>query len=231
METHMPTPSPNVEPQSPSQAGDTSAVWAEFAAAIRRFVARRVPPGIDPDDVVQDVFLRVVRHLPSLRNAERIESWLFQIARNALRDAMRARHRRDSRTESMDFDPPADTESEDDRQMEAELAPCLKPFVAKLSEPYRTAIELTSEAGLSQVEAAERAGVSVSGMKSRVQRAREQVKAMLLRCCALEIDRRGGVSDYHVRDSAGCSSGGSKASAGRCCAPSADSSGSKTGGC
>jgi hypothetical protein len=44
--------------------------------------------------------------------------------------------------------------------------------------------------GLTQAEAAKRAGVSVSGMKSRVQRAREQLKAMLLRCCEIDVDRR-----------------------------------------
>ena len=61
-----------------------SGLWAEFAGPLRAFVARGVPAGIDPDDVVQDVFLRVMRHLGSVRDADRVESWLFQIARNAI---------------------------------------------------------------------------------------------------------------------------------------------------
>ena len=64
-------------------AGDVTRMWAEFAARLRAFVARRVPAGIEPDDVVQEVFLRVVRRLPSLRDADRIEAWLFQIASHA----------------------------------------------------------------------------------------------------------------------------------------------------
>jgi RNA polymerase sigma-70 factor, ECF subfamily len=220
MTTEMHKPRLTGEPVLPLSA-DTSSVWAEFAAPIRAFVARRAPRGIDPDDVVQEVFLRVVLHLPSLRDAERIESWLFQIARNALRDAMRARRRRDSRTESMDLDSFADADVEDAGQNEAELAPCLTPLVAKLPEPYRTAIELTSQQNLTQVEAAKLAGVSVSGMKSRVQRAREQLKQLLLRCCSLEIARNGGVSDYHVRDAAACGSAdpAQPASSNRCCPP------------
>ena len=183
-------------------ARDTSLMWADFAGRLRAFVARRVPAGIDPDDVVQEVFLRVVRHLPSLRDAERIESWLFQIARNTLYDAMRARQRRDSRTDALDIDMPA--EAEEVRAAEAELAPCLTPMVGRLEEPYRQAIELTSVYGLTQAEAARRAGVSVSGMKSRVQRAREQLKLMLLRCCEVDVDRRRGVADFHLRESASC---------------------------
>ncbi len=185
-------------------ADDTAIMWGEFAGRLRAFVARRVPPGIEPDDVVQEVFLRVVRHLPSLREANRIEAWLFQIARNALNDAMRARQRRDNRTDALAIDLPDETSTEDVLSAEAELAPCLTPMVARLSETYRQAIELTSVHGLTQTEAATRVGVSVSGMKSRVQRAREQLKAMLLRCCEVAVDRRRGVADFHMRESASC---------------------------
>lgn len=185
-------------------ASDTSLMWAEFGARLRAFVARRVPAGIEPDDVVQEVFVRVVRHLPSLRDTERIEAWLFQIARNTLRDAMRVRQRRDSRTDTLDADIPAAADSEDGPAAEAELAPCLTPMVARLTEPYRSAIDLTSVQGLTQTETAKRVGVSVSGMKSRVQRAREQLKAMLLSCCEVDLDRRRGVADYHVREAAAC---------------------------
>jgi RNA polymerase sigma-70 factor (ECF subfamily) len=198
-------------------AGETSAMWAEFATPLRAFVARRVPAGIEPDDVVQEVFLRVVRHLPTLRDAERVEAWLYQIARNALRDAMRSRQRRDSRTDSLEIDLPTEPVLEDVRAAEAELAPCLTGMVARLPEPYRTAMELTSQQGLTQSEAAKRAGVSISGMKSRVQRAREQLKRMLLQCCEVDVDRRGGVSDYQLRVPDACgSSSNSGPSTGRC---------------
>jgi RNA polymerase sigma-70 factor (ECF subfamily) len=145
-----------------------------------------------------------VRHLPSLRDSDRIESWLYQIARNALHDAMRVRQRRDSRTDAIESDLPVAAAEADVRAAEAELAPCLTAMVARLAEPYREAIDFTSVQGLTQTAAAKRAGVSVSGMKSRVQRARAQLKDMLLRCCEVHIDRRRGVSDYHPRDPAAC---------------------------
>ena len=194
---------------------DTSAMWAAFAVPLRAFVSRRVPAGIEPDDVVQEVFLRVVRHLPTLRDAERVEAWLYQIARNALRDAMRARQRRDSRTDSLDIDLPTEPDVEDARAAETELAPCLAGMIARLAEPYRTAMELTSQ-GLTQSEAAKRVGVSISGMKSRVQRARDQLKRMLLQCCEVDVDRRGGVSDYHLLEPAACDTPPSERVPGRC---------------
>ena len=214
---HLPSTQDSSSVVAAGLAGDTSLMWANFAARLRAFVARRAPAGIEPDDVVQEVFLRVVRHLPSLRDTERLEAWLYQIARNTLRDAMRARRRRDSRTDPLEIDVPAEADGEDVRAAEAELAPCLTPMVARLAPPYRQAIELTSLHGLTQTDAARRVGVSVPGMKSRVQRAREQLKQMLLRCCEIDIDRRRGVADYHPRESASCGNpGGASAGAGCC---------------
>ena len=46
--------------------------------------------------------------------------------------------------------------------------------------------------GLTQQTAAKRMGLSLSGMKSRVQRGRARLKQMLDDCCLIELDRRGG---------------------------------------
>ena len=183
---------------------DISALWKDFAPPLRSFLARRVPAGVEPDDLLQDVFVRVVRHLGSLRGTDRPEAWLFQIARNALRDALRSRQRRDGRTDSLDADVVAADDVDVDAEAEAELAPCLTPMIARLEEPYRSAIEATSVRGLTQAAAAREAALSLSGMKSRVQRGREQLRQMLVRCCEIDLDARGGVSDFHLRSPDAC---------------------------
>jgi len=188
----------------PAPLDAPAALWSEFSPPLRAFLARRVPPGVEADDLLQDVFLRVVRHLGSLRASDRLEAWLFQIARNALRDSLRARQRRDGRTDSLDIDVPAEFTADADHAAEAELAPCLTAMVAQLPEPYRSAITLTSIQGLTQAEAARSAGVSLSGMKSRVQRGRVHLRDMLVRCCEIVVDVRGGVADFSLRTPTSC---------------------------
>ena len=187
-------------------SGEPAALWNDFAPPLRAFLARRVPAGVEPDDLLQDVFVRVVRHLDTLRSTERPEAWLFQIARNALRDALRSRQRKDGRTDPLDVDLPAEAGTAVVSESEEELAPCLTPMIGRLPEPYRTAIELTSLLGLTQAEAARQVGISLSGMKSRVQRGREQLRQMLVRCCEIDVDVRGGVSDFHLRSADACGS-------------------------
>jgi Sigma-70, region 4 len=89
----------------------------------------------------------------------------------------------------------------------AELAPCLTAMVRRLPEPYRTAIELTSVRGFTQADAARQVGITVSGMKSRVQRGREQLRQMLVPCSEIAVDVRGGVSDFHPRVAGPCGEG------------------------
>lgn len=204
---------------------DPASLWEQFGPPLRRFLARRVPPGVDADDLLQDVFLRVIRSLTSLRSTERPEAWLFQIARNALRDVLRARLLRDGRTDTLEGEPPAESDPVADRAAEAELAPCLTSMIGRLAEPYRTAITLTSLQGVTQADAARRAGISVSGMKSRVQRGREQLRQMLVTCCAIAVDVRGGVSDFHPREPGACGASPAASTTGACgpgpCRPAA----------
>jgi RNA polymerase sigma-70 factor (ECF subfamily) len=65
---------------------------------------------------------------------------------------------------------------------------------------------LTEYQGLTQKELGERLGLSFSGAKSRVQRAREKLKQQLLACCHFELDRRGHVINYQPKCQC-CSSG------------------------
>jgi RNA polymerase sigma-70 factor (ECF subfamily) len=73
-------------------------------------------------------------------------------------------------------------------------------MVERLSEDYRQAVTLVDLEGMPQHEAAARLGLSASGMKSRLQRGRRQLREMLEACCLIALDRRGGVADYDLRD-------------------------------
>ena len=90
-------------------------------------------------------------------------------------------------------------EPADDRPNDAtrDLAGCLQPLVAQLPEIYREALDRVDLAGQSHHVAAAEVGISTSGMKSRVQRARRQLKELLTDCCAVQVDRLGAVASYH----------------------------------
>jgi RNA polymerase sigma-70 factor, ECF subfamily len=193
----------------PTDAGAsrTAALWGQFAAPLRSFVRKRAPREVDPDDVLQDVFVRIQEQLPGLRDADRIDAWIFQIARNVIADAFRRRARLGALADRGVDDQAAPAIEDDERAATAALASCLASMIAQLPEPYRQAIELTELGDLTQLEAARRAGVSLSGMKSRVQRGRAQLKRIIHQVCQVETDVRGGVIECDPRAGAGCGEG------------------------
>ena len=102
---------------------------------------------------------------------------------------------------------------DDEAEPRAELARCLSPLVGRLPERYRRSLELTELEGRTQAEAAALLGLSVSGMKARVQRARRLLRDLLLDCCHVELDRRGAVTGHRPRSGpSACGRGG-----GACC--------------
>ncbi|MDD5307440.1 MAG: RNA polymerase sigma factor SigZ [Deltaproteobacteria bacterium] len=172
--------------------------WRDLEAKLRPFIARRVRADVDVDDVVQDVFLRMQRGLPGLRDEERFGPWVYQIARSAIVDHRRvsAKHRVTDGDVAEEKAPEVD---EDDRAAERELASCIAPFVTMLPSPYREALTLAELEGLTQKHAADMLGISLSGMKSRVQRGRQHLRKALEDCCHIALDARGRVVSCEPR--------------------------------
>jgi RNA polymerase sigma-70 factor (ECF subfamily) len=168
-------------------------LWEQYNQRLGAFIRSRVGDD-DADDILQEVFIRVHRHLCCQPDWEKPESWFYQIARNLIIDHYRKRREMAEVPENLPAEPDL---PEDDPQ--ATLTLSLTSLVNELPEPYRQALLATEYQELSQKELAESLGISLSGAKSRVQRAREKLRDMLLNCCHFEFDRRGRVVDYYQR--------------------------------
>ena len=179
---------------------------AALMSSLRSFFARRVARPDDVEDLVQECLLRVHGRIGELRDQERLAAWVQRIARNLLVDHARRRGAEPG-TGSQDL-PLAELSHEAssaEGEAEREVAAWLPDFVAGLPEAYRQAVHLAEIEGLAHREIAQRLSLSISGVKSRVQRGRRRLRERLQACCELEFDRRGGVVGWRPRqDSCGC---------------------------
>jgi RNA polymerase sigma-70 factor (ECF subfamily) len=170
-------------------------IWSDLAERVRRFVAARVNDAHAADDIAQDVMLKVQTQLDALPPDDKLPAWVFRIARNAIIDHYRAAAVRDH-ADLTEHEPAVVRDGDDSAAAIADLAPCLARMVELLPEPYREAMKLADFQGLSQQEVADRAGVSLSGAKSRVQRGRVMLREMIQDCCRIERDVRGTLMDF-----------------------------------
>jgi RNA polymerase sigma-70 factor (ECF subfamily) len=168
-------------------------VWRSFGDRLRRFIAKQVHHEHDADDILQNVFTRIHAALPGLNDEEKLEAWLFQVTRRAVMDHFRRR-----RSLALSSEPSLPLPDSD---VPSQLASCLRPLMEELDAPDREALRLTDLEGLSQKDLAGRLGLSQTGARSRVQRARGRLKEILLECCEIDLDRRGNALGFTPRHS------------------------------
>jgi RNA polymerase sigma-70 factor (ECF subfamily) len=181
----MPTPPNNTEAKA----------WRAHRDFLYRFVLRRVRDGTVAEDIVQDILVKAYARQGTLRHPSKLRPWLYQIARNAIIDYYRLQ----KPLESVPVSLVDDDGNEGMDCVQQELARCLVPLIDVLPERYRRALRLAEFEEVTQRKVAARLGLSLSGAKSRVQRARKMLREVLLKCCRVELDRLGGVVDYESR--------------------------------
>jgi RNA polymerase sigma-70 factor (ECF subfamily) len=186
---------------------DTEEIWRTLSDRLRQFIRTRVSSPADADDILQSVFLRIHRNVNRLRRSDRVESWVFQITRNAIAD-----HFRRTPHASLELDglsAPLDDEQPDN--INTEVAGCLGVLVERLPEKLQRAVTMFEREGISQQEIALQESISLSAAKSRVQRGRKLLRELLEACCQFQFDRLGnilawesGTSDPQFSGKCGC---------------------------
>ena len=177
--------------------------WEELRAGLHRYVSSKVKVDV-AEDIVHDILLRVLQNEDKLIAAEHPIAWVYTVAKNRIADYYRNTSKSShSNVNVEEFSAETEDISND---IDNHFAKCLRPLANRLDAKHKEALLLTDFDELKQTDVAKQLGISLSGMKSRVQRARIKLKNELLDCCAVEIDRFGKVIDYEQKS--GCNDNG-----------------------
>jgi len=179
---------------------DTAKLYEDLSKPLKAFINKRVNDPALAEDLLHDVFLKIHNQIGSVKNNDKLTSWIYRIAQNSIIDS----YRRQKNMVAQEDDIPMDS-SQVNNSAE-KLAPTLRRMTEQLPTRYKEAILLADFEGVKQTELAKQWGISVSAVKSRVQRARKMLKALLLECCHFEFDRYGTVFDYRPKNCIKCCS-------------------------
>jgi len=162
-------------------AGDQEAyaiLVRRYKDVLYRYAERMTGRPDDAADIVQLSFIKGLRSLESCRDPERVGGWLFRIAVNLCKDQLKGRVRREV---SLDAVGPirATRGLPEEAAERAEVREDIYRALQALSDEQREAFVLKHVEGWSYDEMAEKMQVSVSALKMRVHRAREQLQELL----------------------------------------------------
>lgn len=167
-------------------------IWLNFSRPVKEFIRNQTHNSDITDDLLQEVFIKIHQHLSQLQDEERLAGWVFQIARNTVLNYFRDKKNHLPQENDKYLNNLEETYF-NENELNAMVANWLESFRKELDPKYEEALRLVDIEGLSQVQLAEKLGISVSGAKSRVQRGREQLKQKLMDCCPVKVDAYGNI--------------------------------------
>ena len=167
---------------------DILVIWLEMEQQLLHFINQKVRDSETSKDILQDVFLKIHNGIGSLKDETRLSPWIFQVARNAVMDYFRLSGKQKF-TDKVELQISMGPENEGFNEALEDMIHMLD----KLPAEYCEALCETELLGTPQKAYALKVGISYSGAKSRVQRARKMLKDLLLECCHYEFDKYGTV--------------------------------------
>lgn len=173
---------------------DIAEIHSKFNEQIYGFICCKVNHEDHCHDILQEVYIKIIMNLNKLVSIDNLKSYLLKIADNAIIDYYRVKSSCGICCEA-DGQEQSEITVTEQEEKQLQLADCcLQPFIQSLEPIYREALTITDLQGLTQREYAKIAGISLSGAKSRVQRAREQLKQQILACCNYQFDTYGNIT-------------------------------------
>jgi RNA polymerase sigma-70 factor, ECF subfamily len=174
------------------QTDEFKAAFDEFSHSIRRYIAFRISDTAAVDDILQEVFISLYKNGDKIKSKEKLKSWLYTVAKNAIIDHARAKKLVEALPDDI-----ADISNDDG--FHKELSGCIKHFAHTLPPAYSEVTALYEFEELSADEIAKKLSIPLATVKSKIQRGRKKLKEALFGCCEFEFDRHGTPIDFRPK--------------------------------
>ncbi|MGL4403572.1 MAG: sigma-70 family RNA polymerase sigma factor [Fusobacteriaceae bacterium] len=168
-------------------------IWSELNSHLFSFIRKKVRTREDAEDILQEVYIKLHNNIHTLKEEERIISWIYQITRNTINDCIKKCYR--INLSELD-DNIITMEEEEDNNLNEEIIESMKQFIEKLPPTSKEIIKLYEFENLSHKEIGEKMGIKENNSKVKLKRAREKLKKELDQCCVFSLDRYGNILNY-----------------------------------
>ncbi|MCE5285085.1 MAG: RNA polymerase sigma factor SigZ [Pelosinus sp.] len=172
-----------------------NSIWNNHRVELLNYIKTKVSDDYAAEDILQEVFIKIYKNIDQLENPHSLKPWLYRITNNTIIDFYR-------KSNPLIYSDEIGYQSvieERPVNINQEVATCLKSFLYKLPDKYREPLELFEFNGMKHKEIAKKLNLSLSGSKTRILRAKERLKELLIECCQFETDSYGNILDYRQK--------------------------------
>lgn len=173
-----------------------SSAWQAHEGELLGYLRHRLSDADAADDVLQDVFVKAMRHGQGFCTLDNPRAWLFQVARNTLVDRSRMAHAMEPLPTGAEE--PVAPPQEGVEPIDA-LAGCLVRSISELSKDDASILRACDLEGQTQRDFAAAHGLSLPATKSRLLRARQRLRERLTTACQVRFEPDGVVASHVPR--------------------------------
>ena len=173
--------------------------WQDSSQELLRYIVSKIHIKEDAEDILQDVYIKTIQKVATLRPDTNLNAWLYTVTKNAINDYFRLKQRKPM--DELGDNQLSDSVSENSKN---DGFCCLDPHINELPEKYRQVIILSEIEGKKHQEIADTLNLSLSAIKSRVVRGREMLKDKFISCCKYHVNDEGKLSGEADCDNINC---------------------------
>ncbi|MEN3324886.1 sigma-70 family RNA polymerase sigma factor [Mariniflexile soesokkakense] len=161
----------------------TQEIWNSYSNDIKHFILSKVKDAVVADDLLQETFIKVHTKLNTLKDEDKLKSWLFSIARYTVLDYFRNNNITYEISEvDMHFE---------DQKLEHTKEDCLRGIIKSLPKKYRDPLFLSDIQGKKQRQISEQLHLPLPTIKSQIQRGRKLIAQGFIDCCDFKVSDTG----------------------------------------
>ena len=178
---------------------EVTEIYAQFHRSLLSFIRGKVRSSDDAEDILQNVFIKILANVDKLTAEERLRGWVYAITRNAIIDYYRSKAIRTNMAldESLESSLPEAEEIDSTKGLDQ----CMTAMINLLPDEYRNIIVESEINGMRQKDLAHKYGMAYPSMRSRVQRGRDKLRQLFYDCCHIETDKLGNILEVKGRSS------------------------------
>lgn len=169
-------------------------IWKEYHDQLLDFIRKRVKDDADADDILQEVFIKILSKVDTLKDSDKLKNWLYQITRNTINDHYRLQQKGKNIEEPFDLQ---EEDADENTSMKAAES-WIGLYIDGLPDNYREAVIMSELKGYSIADIAKNLDLSYTNARARVHRGRQALKKNLTDCCTFHVDVYGNIIDYHA---------------------------------
>lgn len=157
---------------------DIAETYQRLQGSLRNFLRKHLPAD-DIEDILHDIFIKLLSSLKQGKRILKLDQWLYTVAKTTIIDYYRTRKPHIDLPEELIHEAP-------DTHTLHMLADCLRPLTESLPDIYRSTLKSHEFGSKPLIKIAEEAQLSHSAIKSRASRARKLLKEKLIACCTYD---------------------------------------------